>query len=96
MSRLDEMKSPFTAKSKGDISAYSETSELYRKDEIHVPIHLKLTLTIKEAAEYSNIGINKIDSMLKQPNCPFVLYVGTRKLVTRREFEEYIRREITI
>ena len=43
MSRLDEMKSPFTAKSKGDISAYSETSELYRKDEIHVPIHLKLT-----------------------------------------------------
>ena len=79
-----------------DISAYSETSELYRKDEIHVPIHLKLTLTIKEAAEYSNIGINKIDSMLKQPNCPFVLYVGTRKLVKRREFEEYIRREITI
>ncbi|MCG4611791.1 helix-turn-helix domain-containing protein [Anaeromassilibacillus senegalensis] len=55
-----------------------------------------MTLTIKEAAEYSNIGINKIDSMLRQPNCPFVLYVGTRKLVKRREFEEYIRREITI
>ena len=34
--------------------------------------------------------------MLKQPNCPFVLYVGTRKLVKRREFEEYIRRELTI
>ena len=41
-----------------------------------VPIHQKMTLTIKEAAEYSNIGINKIESMLKQPNCPFVLYVG--------------------
>ena len=27
-----------------------------------VPIHLKLALTSKEAAEYSNIGINKIDS----------------------------------
>lgn len=61
-----------------------------------VPIHLKITLTIKEAAEYSNIGINKIDSMLKQPNCPFVLYVGTRKLVKRKEFEEYIRRELII
>ncbi|MCI8914870.1 MAG: DNA-binding protein, partial [Lawsonibacter sp.] len=23
------------------------------------PIHLKMTLTIREAAEYSNIGINK-------------------------------------
>lgn len=56
----------------------------------------KLTLTIKEAAEYSNIGINKIDALLKQPNCPFVLFVGTRKLVKRREFEEYIRRELII
>lgn len=26
-----------------------------------VPIHEKLALTIREAAEYSNIGINKID-----------------------------------
>lgn len=65
-------------------------------DEIRVPIHLKLTLTIKEAAEYSNIGINKIDFMLKQPNCPFVLYVGSRKLVKRKEFEEYIRNELII
>ena len=65
-------------------------------NEERVPIHLKMTLTIKEAAEYSNIGINKIDTMLKQPNCPFVLFVGTRKLVKRREFEEYIRKEIVI
>lgn len=61
-----------------------------------VPIYHKLTLTIKEAAEYSNIGINKIESLLKQPNCPFVLYVGTRKLVKRREFEEFIREELMI
>lgn len=69
---------------------------LYKETEVRVPIHLKITLTIREAAEYSNIGINKIDSMLKQPNCPFVLYVGTRKLVKRKEFEEYIRRELII
>ncbi len=66
------------------------------KDDVRVPIHLKITLTIKEAIEYSNIGINKIDSMLKQPNCPFVLYFGTQKLVKRKEFEEYIRHELTI
>lgn len=76
----------------------SEEKELplYKEAEVRVPIHLKITLTIREAAEYSNIGINKIDSMLKQPNCPFVLYVGTRKLVKRKEFEEYIRRELII
>ena len=55
-----------------------------------VPIHLKVNLTIKEASEYSNIGINKIDGMLKSPNCPFVLYVGTKKLVKRKEFEQFI------
>lgn len=61
-----------------------------------IPTHLKMTLTIKEAAEYSNIGINKIESMLRAPNCPFVLYVGTRKLVKRREFEEFIRGKVVI
>ena len=61
-----------------------------------VPIHLKMLLTIREAAEYSNIGINKIDTMLKEPNCPFVLYIGTRKLVKRVEFEEYIKGKVAI
>lgn len=77
-------------------SSEEKELHLYKKTEVKVPIHLKITLTIKEAAEYSNIGINKIDSMLKQPNCHFVLYVGTRKLVKRKEFEEYIRRELII
>ena len=61
-----------------------------------VPIHLKLALTSKEAAEYSNIGINKIDSMLRAPKCPFVLFVGTKKLVKRKEFEQYISSELVI
>lgn len=61
-----------------------------------VPIHLKMTLTIKEAAEYSNIGINKIESLLRMPNCPFVLYVGTKRLVKRKEFEECISKKIVI
>ena len=61
-----------------------------------IPIYKKLTLTIREAAEYSNIGINKIDSMLKQPNCPFVLYVGSKKLVKRKAFEDYLETKIII
>lgn len=61
-----------------------------------VPIHEKLALTIREAAEYSNIGINKIDEMLRKPNCPFVLFVGKKKLVKRKEFEEYISSRLTI
>ena len=66
------------------------------RDSESVPIHLKLTLSIKEASEYSNIGINKIDAMLKQSNCPFVLYVGSKKLVKRKEFEAYISSKLII
>ena len=61
-----------------------------------VPIHEKLALTIREAAEYSNIGINKIDELLRTPNCPFVLFVGKKKLVKREEFEEFISSRLTI
>lgn len=55
-----------------------------------MPIWHKVNLTIKEAAEYSNIGINKIDELLKNPMCNFVLYVGRKKLVKRKEFEDYL------
>lgn len=61
-----------------------------------LPIDRKMLLSIREAAEYSNIGINKIDELLKQPNCPFVLYVGTKKLVKRRAFEEFIEGRVAI
>lgn len=57
------------------------------QDPESVPIHLKLTLSIKEASEYSNIGINKIDAMLKQPNCPFVLYEGQRNWSSARNLK---------
>mgnify|MGYP002663198470 FL=1 len=62
----------------------------------NLPIDRKMLRSIREAAEYSNIGINKIDEMLKQPNCPFVLYVGTTKLVKRKAFEEFIEGRVAI
>lgn len=61
-----------------------------------VPIQCKVLLTIREASQYSNIGINKIDSMLREPNCPFVLFVGTKKLVKRKEFEQYVSEHFLI
>ena len=63
---------------------------------IEIPISQKMLLTIKEAAVYSNIGINKISAMLRMPNCPFALYVGTKRLVKRKEFEKYISGKLVI
>lgn len=62
-----------------------------------VPIEHKVALTKYEAAEYSNIGINKIEAMLREPGCPFVLHVGQNKrLVKRKEFEEFISTSFVI
>ena len=66
------------------------------QDKDRVPIHLKMNLTIKDAAEYSNIGINKIEALLREPYCPFVLHVGVKKLVKRKEFEQFISDNLTI
>ena len=72
-------------------------SEFYKKEQAHpIPIKDKVALTIREAAEYSNIGINKLESLLRSPRCPFVLYVGKKKLVKRKEFEKFITDNIEI
>lgn len=62
----------------------------------YVPIHQKVTLSIREAAAYSGIGLNKIDALLRTPGCPFVLFIGTKKLVKRKQFEEFIAEKVSI
>lgn len=64
--------------------------------EKNVPLWEKANLTIGEAAEYSNIGQNKISELLRMPRCPFVLYVGRKKLVKRKEFERFIESSVEI
>ena len=61
-----------------------------------IPIWEKMNLTIEEAAEYSNIGINKINELAKNPMCPFVLYIGKKKLIKRKEFEKFISTSIEL
>lgn len=61
-----------------------------------IPVWEKTCLTIKEAAAYSNIGINKIEELLNNPRCTFVLYVGKKKLVKRKEFEQFLSKNLVI
>lgn len=68
--------------------------KIERTDEMvkTIPIWEKVTLTVEEASEYSNIGINRISTMLNEISCPFVLKVGNKRLVKRKEFEKYIEK----
>ena len=58
-------------------------------DDYSVPINLKMNLTIEEAAEYSNIGEHTLRDEIAKAHCPFVLKIGKRKLIKRKEFEEW-------
>ena len=58
--------------------------------ELDIPIPQKALLSIQEAAAYTNIGINRIDRMLREPNSKYVLFVGNKKLVKRKKFEEFL------
>lgn len=61
-----------------------------------VPIWQKINLTINEAAEYSNIGINRLTELVNSPMCPFVLHVGKKRLIKRKEFEKYIEKILEV
>ena len=65
-------------------------------NKLDVPIWEKVMLTKEEAAVYSHVGINKLEELLKIPNCPFALYVGKKRLIKRREFEKFLAENIEI
>ena len=56
----------------------------------NIPVWEKITMTVEEAAEYSSIGINKIRELSSDPRCNFVIYVGKKRLIKRKEFEKFI------
>ena len=55
-----------------------------------VPIWEKTCLSIEEAAALVNIGENKLYELTNDEKCPFVLWVGKRRLIKRKVFEDYI------
>lgn len=61
-----------------------------------VPIWEKANLTIEEAAAYFGIGQNRLRAMTEDENCKFVLYVGTKRLIKRRLFEQYLEQAYSI
>ena len=61
-----------------------------------VPIWEKANLTLEEAAAYSGIGINKLRDISNDEKCKFVLWVGNKRLIKRRLFDQYIEQTYSI
>ena len=64
--------------------------------EKEILIWQKAALTLSEAAEYSGIGINKLRKISNKDDCPFVLFIGTKRLIKRKKLDEYIDKSYSI
>jgi DNA binding domain, excisionase family len=80
---------------KKDILA-QHNDNVYLLDNKTVPIWEKSNLTIEEAAEYSSIGKNKLRELTADEHCTFVLWVGTKRLIKRKQLDEYLANAYSI
>ncbi len=62
-----------------------------------VPIWEKANLTLEEAAAYFGIGINKLRQLTdSREGEPYVLWVGSKRLLKRAPFEKYLNSQFSI
>ena len=64
--------------------------------EVSVPIGEKYLLTIKEAAQYFNIGTKKLRRLAEENTDRFSVVSGNRFLIIRTKFERFIDETSTI
>ena len=71
-----------------EISKHNNTESNIENNTIS--IDKKVYLTIKETSLLFNIGITKIRNLTQEKNCPFVLFNGTKCLISRKKFEIFL------
>ena len=57
---------------------------------LEVPISEKALLTVDEASEYFNIGPQRIRDLTNDDRCPYVLWIGSKRLIKRELFKEFL------
>lgn len=62
-----------------------------------IPVWERYLLSIYETAAYYHIGEKKIRALIEMyPDSEFVLYVGNKALIKRKQFEEFLNNATTI
>lgn len=66
-------------------------------NKLSVPVKDKFLQTLNEASEYFGIGVNRLRELTDKPevmNC--ILYVGDRRMIKRKNMEDYLSRQFEI
>lgn len=77
-------------KSKNKNINYTETTSVNIDIENVVPIWNKVSLTLDEAVAYSGIGKNKLRELSDGEGRCFTFFNGTKRMIKRKEFDEFI------
>ena len=81
-------------------SAVAYMVEMYReeheKNQKTVDIKDKTLLTLNEASRLFGIGMPKIRELTNDDHCPYVLWNGSKRLIKRKPFEEYLHKQFSI
>ena len=67
-----------------------------RTEKYEIRLCERPTLTVEEAAALYNIGEHKLRDLTEQDSCPYVLYVGRKRLIKRKQFDDYIAKAFSI
>ena len=68
----------------------------YYVDSNDCPIWEKNLLTMDEAVIYFNLGSSKIRALTSDEDCEFVVWNGTRRLIKRERFAEYLDSQYSV
>lgn len=88
------IKEVYTILNATNLRNHGET--MFTSENHNIPLKDRPTLTVKEAAAYTGIGMNKIRDICSDENCQFVLWNGNRMMVKRKPFEDYLNRAYSI
>lgn len=67
-----------------------------KKPKPYVPLWERSCLTVQEAAAYSGIGTDKLREITNDRRCEFVLWVGSKRMIKREKFDEFIAETYSI
>ena len=64
---------------------------------IDLPLSEKKYLTLKQAAAFFGIGVNRIREVTNRDECaPYVIFSGNKRLIHREGFEQYLMKTRSI
>lgn len=58
-----------------------------------IPIRERLLLTLTQAAEYANLGVNKM-RIISEENDKMTVFVGNKRMIKREALENFINEAV--